>query len=322
MTTKQSLLLAALCFSLSLNAQQLPQFSSWLLQPALYNPAATGLDPSVVLTGTYRKQWLDLAGAPASQHFNVAMPVPYLRSGIGLRFDNDVIAAHQTSRFLLNYSYHLNTGVNSRLSLGVGAGYMQYVLDGSKLRAPDGSYTDPVFQHNDPNLPLSRVTSGVPLAEAALMWSNEQWQIGAGVQPVFAPVVTSESLRFTPHQHYTFQTIYHSQLSDELSLQSGCLLKGDAAVWQIEVNTLLGWKDKYFAGAGWRGITSRQQDALMLAVGTRLNERALAIWNYDLPVSGLKNTNRGSHELTIRYSIPNSLNTGKLPPVIYNPRFR
>ena len=46
--------------SLSLQAQQPAQYSTYMLDPFRYNPAYAGLDYGVSLTGTYRQQWVGL----------------------------------------------------------------------------------------------------------------------------------------------------------------------------------------------------------------------------------------------------------------------
>jgi len=325
MTIRLATLILLLHAFLGASGQQLAQYSSWMLNPYMYNPSAAGLENTLILTGAYRKQWVDLDGAPVSQHFNVSMPLRFLKSGVGLRLDNDGLGAHQTTQAMLNYSYHLNFPALGTLSLGVGAGYQQYSLDGARLRSPDGDYTDPLFQHNDAYLPLGRVNAGSPVFEMGLTLLTDRVRVGLSAIPVFSPVITqtgSGAFRLSPQQHFAFQSQYQIEWSDQLLLKPGLLLKSDLVATQVELGSLAVWKEKFTGGVAWRGVTNSSRDALVITAGLKINEKTTIAYIYDLPFSGLQSTNRGSHELFIQYNSGRTFGAGKRPPVIYNPRFR
>lgn len=303
--------------------QQLPQYSTWLLNPYLYNPAAAGLDNSLVLNGIYRKQWIDLDGAPVSQHINAHLPVYFLHSGAGIKIDNDQIGAHQTTQVLLTWDYQMEFG-KSLFSFGLSAGYQQYSMDGSRLRAPQGDYNDPAFQHNDDYLPLGRISLGAPVIEFGAYYMSENLEAGLSSQPVFVPVLKEKSpgkFQLTPQNHYLASVAYKFHWGDDFLLKPGILVKSDFVVTQSEISALAFWKEKFYAMAAYRGFSSTALDAAVLSGGIKINEKTTAIYAYDLPLSALKTTNRGSHELTLRYTLDRRLGVGKLPPVIYNPRF-
>ena len=81
------------------------------------------------------------------------------------------------------------------LAIGASGGYLQYSLDGSKLRAPEGTYAEPggAFSHNDPVLPEGKIQTGAPVAEAGVYFQNQNLELGAAVQPVFAPGLVAVS---------------------------------------------------------------------------------------------------------------------------------
>ncbi|MEO6037162.1 MAG: PorP/SprF family type IX secretion system membrane protein, partial [Saprospiraceae bacterium] len=139
------------CFVVALTAQQAPQYSLFMLNPYAANPAYAGLENTLVVTGVYRQQWSGLKGAPLTQHINAHLPLYVIRSGLGLKVENDAIGAHRVTQASASYDYQLELGRNALLSVGVGAGYLQYTLDGDKLRAPQGTYVEPggLFDHND-----------------------------------------------------------------------------------------------------------------------------------------------------------------------------
>jgi type IX secretion system PorP/SprF family membrane protein len=312
------------CCVWRLAAQQLPQYSLYMLNPYLYNPAAAGMDNTLIVNGLYRQQWTDLAGAPVNRYVDAQIPVSIIRSGVGVRFDNENIGAHTRTQAMLSYNYQLELGSGTVLSLGVGGGLMQYSLDGSKLRAPDGTYTEPLIQHNDNLLPDGLVGANTPAFEAGIALRMRKLDVGLAVQPVAAGtlnVTTTGNLRLQPVRHYIATAAYQFEISDNLSIQPSALIKSDFVRTQVEISSIFRWRENIFGGASFRGIGTQVNDAAVIIIGFRLNEHMTLSYGYDVPLSALKAVNRGSHELMLRYSLNKPIGAGKLPPIIYNPRY-
>jgi type IX secretion system PorP/SprF family membrane protein len=311
----------------SLLAQQAPQYSMFAMNQYSLNPAYAGLDNTLVANGIYRQQWANLQGAPVTQQVNAHLPISKISSGIGLKIDNDVIGAHRTTQALMSFSYHLALGQKTILALGAGAGFMQYALDGNKLRAPQGTYVEPsgIFNHNDQWLPQGKITAGVPIAEVGLFLQAGNLEIGASVLPLFAPVLSATNnqgdFSLSPVRHYVFYTAVNVNVLNDLMLKPAFLLKNDISETQMEFSVLGQWRENIFAGSSLRGFTASARDAVVIFGGFKLNERTTLGYAFDLPLSPLKAANRGSHELLLRYSLNKPIGAGKLPPVIYNPRF-
>jgi type IX secretion system PorP/SprF family membrane protein len=309
--------------AMRLFAQQVPQSSLYALNPYAFNPAYAGMENTLVATGVYRQQWSGLKGAPVTQHINAHLPLYAISSGIGIRIENDVIGAHNSSQALLSYNYQLQAGRNAVLSIGVSAGYLQYVLDGTKLRAPEGTYVDPDFSHNDQVLPLGKEKVGAPLIEAGLYLQTKNLEIGASIQPVYASKLTAGAGSFGVKavQHGFFYAAYTIGVGENLSLKPSVLVKTDLVKTQAEVSALAKWRDNMFVGLAYRGFGSTSKDAAILIAGLKLNDKTTLAYAFDVPLSPLNTVNRGSHELLLRYSLNKPIGVGKLPPVIYNPRF-
>jgi type IX secretion system PorP/SprF family membrane protein len=306
-------------------AQQAPQYSLYMLNPYAYNPATAGLENSLILTGVYRQQWSGLKGAPVTQHINAHMPLYVISSGVGLRVENDVIGAHAVTQAVVSYNYQMELGRNSLLSLGLSGGYLQYALDGSKLRAPEGTYVEPVFSHNDLLLPDGKVRAGVPIFEIGVFAQLNKLEIGLAMQPVYAPALRSNTgsgeFSLQTVSHYNASFAYSLEVNDQLTLRPAFLVKTDIAETQTEISLVARWRENIFAGASFRGFTTSSKDAAVLLAGIKLNEKTTLAYAFDIPLSALNVANRGSHELLIRYNLNKPIGAGKLPPVIYNPRF-
>lgn len=313
-----------LCCAVGLSAQQFPQYSLYMLNPYTYNPAYAGLDNTLVANGAYRQQWSGLEGAPATAQFNVHLPLFFISSGIGMKVENDIVGAHRTTSGVLTYDYHLELSRTVLLSIGFSAGYMQYALDGTKLRASDGVYEPAGFNHNDPNLPEGKVNAGTPLLEAGVFLQMKRFQAGVSTQPAFAPVFTisgDNTLKIEPVQHYFFTAAYSFDVGDNLAIRPSVVAKSDFVETQMEISTVFQWNENIFAGASFRGFGDTDRDAVVLLAGLRLNDKTTLAYSFDIPLSPLSTANRGSHELLLRYSLNKPIGAGKLPPIIYNPRF-
>lgn len=293
------------------------------MNPYVFNAAYAGLESTLVASGVYRQQWSGLQGAPVTQHINAHLPIYVMNSGIGLRVENDVIGAHQTSQAVMSYSYHLPVGRASTLSFGVGAGYTQYAIDGAKLRAPQGTYVNPEFSHNDRVLPEGKERVVATMLEVGVYWQGKKLEAGVSVQPTYASKMSVGQGGFgvKPIQHGNFYTSYTFSWSDQLTFKPSVLVKTDLVKTQAEATLLARWRESIFAGIGFRGFSSTSKDAAILIGGLKLNDKTILLYAFDVPLSALSLANRGSHELLLRYSLNRPIGVGKLPPVVYNPRF-
>jgi type IX secretion system PorP/SprF family membrane protein len=319
-------LLLLVCTGTSvLLAQQAPQYSLYLLNPYAYNPAFAGMENTLVATGVYRQQWSSLKGAPETQHLNLHLPLYVISSGVGFKAENDNIGAHRTTQAVLSYSFQRELGRNTILSIGVSGGYMQYALDGGKLRAPEGTYEPAgIFLHNDPLLPEGKLSTGTPVFEAGIYLQWKDLALSMATQPVFAPVLeagNAGTFSLKPVRHYLTAFSYQFELGQNLTIKPSVLLKTDITETQTEISTIIRWRENIFAGASFRGMRSSARDAFVLLGGLRLNDRTMLAYSFDIPLSALEVANRGSHELLLRYELNKPIGSGKLPPVIYNPRF-
>ncbi|MEO6757912.1 MAG: PorP/SprF family type IX secretion system membrane protein [Saprospiraceae bacterium] len=314
------------CFVAALTAQQAPQYSLFMLNPYAYNPAYAGLQNTLVATGVYRQQWSGLKGAPLTQHVNAHLPLYVIHSGLGLKVENDAIGAHRVTQALASYDYQLELGRNALLSVGGSAGYLQYTLDGDKLRAPQGTYAEPggVFDHDDDLLPEGKIQAGTPIFELGLYLQARNLELGAAIQPVFVPVLKENgagAFQLQPMRQYLFSAAYALSIGENAKLKPAVLVKTDAKETQMELSALLRWRENIFVGGAFRGFTQSSKDAAVLFAGLKINERTTLAYAFDIPLSPLNAANRGSHELLLRYSLNQPIGAGKLPPVIYNPRF-
>ncbi|HPD28143.1 MAG TPA: type IX secretion system membrane protein PorP/SprF, partial [Paludibacteraceae bacterium] len=66
--------------------------------------------------------------------------------------------------------------------------------------------------------------------------------------------------------------------------------------WQMNVNLLLDYKEKY-----WGGLSYRIQDAVSFILGIKVLNGLSIGYAYDLPASKIITASHGSHELFLSY---------------------
>src|SRR5690349_18658589 len=93
-TLKKLTFFLALLLCFKSYAQQLPQFTQYMFNRLVINPAYAGGDGPLSLTLANRSQWLGVDGAPTTQTFT-AHSMFTKKNGLGLSLVNDKIGVHK-----------------------------------------------------------------------------------------------------------------------------------------------------------------------------------------------------------------------------------
>jgi type IX secretion system PorP/SprF family membrane protein len=309
-------------FSMSY-AQQAAQYSLYMLNPYSVNPAAAGLEKTLIATGGYRTQWVGIQGNPITQFLNVSLPLSIVGSGLGISLHNESIGARNGLAFKASYNYILKLGEN-QLSFGAAAGLVQGALDGSKLRTPDGDYTQGVINHLDKTLSAVSVSGSVPTFDAGVYFKSEKFEGGVSMSNLTEPslkLTGVSDINVKLKRNYYAVAMAHFDLFNKITIHPSVLIKSDAVQTQMDFSTFFRYDDNIFLGTSFRGYNENSIDALTILGGFKLNSKLSLAYSYDFTLSSLKIVNQGTHEIVLQYNIGKEFGRGKLPPIIYNPRF-
>ena len=307
----------------ALYAQQVPQYSLYMLNRFELNPAYAGLDDALSLTGALRRQWVSLEGAPATQMGSAHLPVYLTNGGFGVQFSNETLGPVTSTLFTGAYNVQLPLGRSALLSLGVGGGLLQQTLDGTALRTPEGVYnTDPgsALNHNDPFLSEALQNGTTPVFNAGVYLQTESFEFGVASTQNLEPELSAGPTTLRLRRSYTAHAFYRWDALRQLAIRPSAVVRSDARQTQIELSALFEYNENIFAGASFRGYTAASRDAVVLIAGLRLNEQTTLGYAYDLTLSGLRQASDGSHELLINYRLGRPIGKGRPPKIIYNPR--
>ncbi|PZD78620.1 PorP/SprF family type IX secretion system membrane protein, partial [Mesonia sp. K7] len=115
------LLLAGFLFiTIKTNAQQDPQYTQYMYNMNVVNPAYAGSKDHLDVGLLYRSQWNEIEGAPTTFTFNTHSPVGE-NTGLGLSAISDEIGPIKETNVYADFSYTLRFA-NSNLAFGLKAG--------------------------------------------------------------------------------------------------------------------------------------------------------------------------------------------------------
>ena len=92
-------LLFVLLISLSGYSQQDPQYTQYMYNPLVINPAYAGNRGVTSILLLHRSQWVGLDGAPSTQNLSVHSPIGLGKVGLGFSLVNDVLGPARETYF-------------------------------------------------------------------------------------------------------------------------------------------------------------------------------------------------------------------------------
>lgn len=318
------LTLSLLCSTgLMVYGQQAAQYSLFMLDNARWNPAAAGMQESMLINAGLRQQWSRLDGAPRTQRLGLHLPLNFISSGFGLEAERDLLGARRLTSVRLAYNYQIRLG-NGRLGIGASGGWRQLSLDGRELRTPTGSYDEGmgIIVHNDDILPEANLSATTTSVGLGIFYQGEVIHGGFSIDNIRAPQFESADLSWQLSRVYYGGAGAKFYLLDDWNIQPGIWFRSDAVQTQADFSLLIQYSDNIFGGASFRGYSRETGDAVALIAGFNLSDKLRLAYAYDLGISALRSVHNGSHELLLTYDLQQPIGAGRPPKIIYHPRMR
>jgi type IX secretion system PorP/SprF family membrane protein len=331
---KKTLLVLILFSSFAevVTAQQKPQYTQYIFNYLLINPAVTGIENYTDLKAGYRSQWTGLQGAPVTSYLTVDFPIGdafiqgdatafpaeggvdpssrlytqnYMASephhGLGFSIVSDVAGPINTTNIDVNYAYHLSLTDKLNMSLGVAAGANHISLNTSEI-----TLENPL----DPAIADGNNSQWTPDLSLGVWFYSGNWFGGASVQQLlpgnlyFSTEHTVNSAKTVPQ--YFLTSGVKLFLSDDLTLMPSFLIKDIEPVpLTYDLNLKLNFKDKI-----WIGGSYRQGDSFGVLAGMNISSFINVGYSYDITTSALNTVSNGTHEIVITLLLNNRYNEG------------
>ena len=301
-------------------SQQRPQYTHYIFNNYILNPAITGIENYTDAKAGYRNQWQGLTDAPITSYISIHAPLgkkftqgsatsfpgegnnPMSRSyvqtykasephhGVGVHLVSDEIGPFSRTDINLTYAYHLGLTENINLSVGVAAGMSRISLDRSKIVLEDP--TDQAISDNNESQIQPDLGAGI-------------WLYGpryfAGVS---AQQLLGRQLNFSDYaeynqgeqmQHYFITAGYKFYLSDDIAAIPSAMVKLVSPVpASVDLNMKLAFKDKF-----WLGGSYRKDDSFAALAGFNVGHFFNLSYSYDFTTSDLRSVSNGTHEIVL-----------------------
>jgi len=307
MKNKKILILvgALLCIS-NFYAQQDPQYTQYMYNMNVVNPAYAGSRGTLSLGLLGRTQWTGVDGAPKTATFDVHAPIGR-KVGAGFSVISDEIGPVKEQNIYADLSYTLTTSEEGRLAFGLKGGITLQdinLLDVVLPQTPNGE--DPLFDEN--------VNETYPNFGAGIYYYTSKFYVGFSVPNILKSEHFEKSggiiTEASEEMHYFLTSGYVFDLSSTLKFKPSVMLKGVAgAPLSVDVSANFLMYDRLELGASYR-----LDDSLSALINFGVTKDFRIGYAYDYTISDFSNTNTsGSHELILLYDIDFSKKNLKSP---------
>ncbi len=283
------LLLSVLVSAEETVAQQLQQYTQYMLNDFVLNPAIAGKGKDYWDCRTNsRYQWQGITDAPRTYIMSLQGPFKNRKMGLGSTLFTDITGPTRRVGVNMAYSYHLKLNDEYTLNLGLSAGILQYSVDGHKLTLHDNDDLIMVTQYRSAIVP--DFGAGAYLHSDKLFVSLSVPQMYQA-QVKLAGLTTSELSRIKPH--FYALAGYQFDLGEDFQLEPSFLVKYvKPAPVKIDVGVRGIYQKKV-----WLGVTYRTNDAISAMLGYMHNNWLMLGYSYDYTTTKLRQYTTGTHEI-------------------------
>jgi type IX secretion system PorP/SprF family membrane protein len=308
--------------------QQRAQYSQYMLNGYLLNPAMGGTEDFADVKLGYRNQWVGFEGAPVTAYLSghLALGKPDRTSyapdfgqrrdltrvfdgqpagpghhGVGALLVSDRTGPTSRTSFDLSYAWHQPLTARLKLSVGVAAGFTQHTLDFDQLR---------LLNPQDALAQQGKINVTTPDLNLGLLLYSRRWYVGASAQQVLfrtldygsgLPSGGAYSWLARLYTHYFLTGGVRLPLSEDWVFVPSVLVKAvQNAPTSYDLNGRLQYQDRL-----WVGLSYRRNDAVVGLVGFYLSPLLNLSYSYDFTFSNLNVVSRGTHEIVLGLQLRN-----------------
>ncbi|UAY51208.1 PorP/SprF family type IX secretion system membrane protein [Ferruginibacter albus] len=323
-------------------AQQKPQYTQYILNQYILNPALSGIENYTDVKISHRHQWVGIDDAPVTTYLTIQGPIgkqdnrttattllpdmdgqnqtgkeamddyiaPPAHHGIGAQIVNDAFGPFNNFSFYATYAYHMPLNNKTSLSAGLGLGFSKLSLDNDKLFWGNANPVDPaVYTNADVTKPRFDANVGVWLY-------SYNYFIGASVQQLLPQAIDfsdngilqpNPGGKMVPHIFATAG--YKFFLNEDVSLLPSVMVKMvQPEPVQVDINAKLTFQDLVWIGASYRGGYGYAAMA-----GFNASNMFTISYSYDYTTTRLNTVSNGTHEILFGFALGNKYSTNTCP---------
>ncbi len=278
------------CFCVVSQAQQKMQFTQYMFNGVVINPAYAGAEGALSLTAIQRTQWSGVENAPNTQTFSAHSLFKKKQFGLGLTFVNDKIGVHNSKSVMTQYAYHLSVADHSYFSFGLQAGIYNLRSDYASLgsQAYDPQISDPVMTRTFFDL------------GAGFYFRSPRFHAGLSAPELIPKRFTFSdtlSVHLSKVNFFIFSK-YRMTASSTIDIEPSVLVKYlDGVPVSFDINANMIYRKVLVFG-----LSFRQKESIDFLMRMQITSQLQIGYAYDHPIGVLSRVSNGSHELMVNYT--------------------
>lgn len=284
------------------NAQQDPQYTQYMYNMNVMNPAYAGSKESLSMGLLYRKQWVGIEGAPTTLTLSGHSPVGK-NVGLGLSMVSDKLGPIKEQNVFGDFSYTIRFNETHKLALGLKAGVSFHSVNLREIQTTLPDPNEGVFGQdiNDTSLNLG----------TGLFYYSEKFYFAFSIPNMISAAHLDYNGREygSDVSHYFLTSGYVFQVNETLKFKPSAMLKSAFNVRpSLDVSANFLYVDKFELGA-----TYRLEDSFGAMVNFAITPELRIGYAYDHVISDLKVTSPSSHEFMLLYDLRLSKKVSRSP---------
>jgi type IX secretion system PorP/SprF family membrane protein len=311
-----------LCF-----AQQRPQYTQYILNNYILNPALSGIENYTDVKISSRDQWVGLSGAPRTMYLTLHAPIGkkdyktsatsfnvpgenprgsrywenYTASephhGIGFSIINDKTGLYNRFSANVSYAYHIGLSPRTNMSAGFAGGIMKISRDASKA----------TYDNNDPVDPAQGSVTDIykirPDVSAGVWIYSADYFFGVSAQQIIPQKVSfvDDTLGFKIVPHLFATAGFRFLVNEDINAVPSVMVKYISPLEpQVDINIKLQYRDLL-----WIGGSARFKYGYAAMLGFNVGNTLNIGYAYDYTTTKLRTVSKGTHEIIIGFMLGN-----------------
>ncbi len=286
------LIVAVLMLTVSINAQQDPQYTQYMYNMNIINPAYAGSKDMLSLNFLGRTQWVGIDGAPKTITLGMHSPVGK-NVGLGLSLIADKYGPVTEQNVYGDFSYTLQVSETAKLALGLKGGFTFFKANLGQLQLVDNP--DPLFINNNVNKIMPNIGLGV-------FYYTDRFYAGLSMPNMLKTLHFEKNggqvSKASEVKHLFLTSGYVFELSSTMKLKPSIMAKmvsGAPLSLDGSINILFNDKFEF-------GVSHRLNESISTVINMRASNSLRIGYAYDHTLTTLGNFNSGTHEIFLLFN--------------------
>ena len=285
-----------LLFLYKIHAQQDPQYTQYMYNMNVVNPAYTTNEPGMLNFGTlYRTQWENAVGAPKTLTFFAHTPLSEkIEIGASLISDDIGDGSLKENNIYIDFAYILKLDEKSNLSLGLKGGITTFETNFNGFRLPEFQ-DDPAFNEN--------LSNTFPNIGIGAFYNRDKFYAGLSIPNLLTSKhlenreginrIGAEAIHLFGMAGYVFDVNTAIKLKPSVLTK---IVQGAPITADFSLNALF---NNRFEG----GVSYRLDDSVSAMFNIAVVPALRIGYAYDYTLSNLGAFNNGSHEIFVLFDL-------------------